>query len=124
MRLSVPKVRELARSRGVSLAEALRRSGVSRTAFYALARRRSLLPKTIRALSEALGVEPDDLLDAAPEPPEVVAERRLRAAREILRRHPDASFENVWHTLTLLDLPPAERLNRSLTRGRARAVHR
>jgi hypothetical protein len=49
---------------------------------------------------------------------------RLREAQAICAAEPEASFENVWHTLVLLDDPPVERLNRSLIRGRAIAVHR
>jgi hypothetical protein len=48
---------------------------------------------------------------------------RLREAQAICAVEPEASFENVWHTLVLLDEPPVERLNRSLVRGRAIAVH-
>lgn len=50
--------------------------------------------------------------------------RRIQEVRAICAANPLASFENVWHTLTLLDLPPIERLNRSLLRGRPIPVHR
>jgi hypothetical protein len=49
---------------------------------------------------------------------------RLEEARQICAAEPDASFENVWHTLILLELSPIERLNRGLLRGRAIAVQR
>ena len=45
-------------------------------------------------------------------------------ARRICAECPEASFENVWHTLALLEMEPIERLNRSLTRGRATAIRR
>ena len=48
----------------------------------------------------------------------------LREAKGICARHPRASFDNVWHTLCLLELTPEERLNRSLIRGRAATVQR
>ena len=49
---------------------------------------------------------------------------RRRKALGICAANPEAAFENVWHTLILLDLPPLERLNRSLQRGRAVPLQR
>jgi len=123
MRLSAEKVKSLARQRGESLSGLLRRANVSRTAFYSLSRRGSVLPKTVLALSEALGVSESDLLEAVPRSKEVGHQRRLREAQSIVGAVPGASFENVWHALCLLDLDPVARLNRSLIRGRASAIH-
>lgn len=51
--------------------------------------------------------------------------RRLSArVKKVLTAHPDADPDNVRHTLILLELPPFERLQRSLIRGRARAILR
>ena len=50
--------------------------------------------------------------------------RRIQEAQAVCEAHPSASFENVWHALTLLELPPIERLNRSLLRGRPIPLHR
>jgi hypothetical protein len=45
--------------------------------------------------------------------------RQLAAQVEfVLRLNPNANPENVRHTLILLELPPFERLQRSLIRGR------
>jgi hypothetical protein len=49
---------------------------------------------------------------------------RLERARGICDAEPEASFENVWHALILLEEPPLDRLNRSLIRGRTAAVQR
>lgn len=124
MKLSGTKVRSLSRQQGESLSEVLRRAGVSRTAYYSLVRRDSVLPKTILALAAALGVPSSEILESTL--PSVGAEhqRRLHEARAIVATSPDTSFENVWHALCLLDLAPTERLNRSLIRGRATAIHR
>jgi len=46
----------------------------------------------------------------------------LREAEDICRAEPAASFENVWHTLLLLEREPAERLNIGLMRGRFSTV--
>jgi hypothetical protein len=39
-----------------------------------------------------------------------------------LAAHPNADPDNVRHTLILLELPPLERLQRGLIRGRATAI--
>jgi hypothetical protein len=43
---------------------------------------------------------------------------RRRKALAICAAEPEASFENVWHALILLEMSPLERLDWSLTRGR------
>jgi len=51
--------------------------------------------------------------------------RRLSAqVGKVLTAHPHANADNVRHTLILLELPPLERLQRSLIRGRATAIFR
>ena len=123
MRLDISRVRRLARAQSKSLSGLLRQARVSRTAFYSLARRPSVLPSTVHALALELGVRATDLLDETVGPPDVRSAKRLRSARSICAAEPAASFENVWHTLLLLDMTPLERLNRSLLRGHTRTVH-
>jgi transcriptional regulator with XRE-family HTH domain len=124
MRLDAEKIHRLSRERGLSVSALLRRSGVSRTAYYSLARRPSVLPGSLHSLADALGVTTSDLL--APDRPDTdaQAQRHIREAGTICKRSPGASFENVWHTLCLLEISPLERLNRSLLRGRTASVHR
>jgi hypothetical protein len=51
--------------------------------------------------------------------------RQINArVEQILALHPDADPDNIRHTLILLELPPLERLQRSLIRGRATAIFR
>jgi hypothetical protein len=76
MRLAPEKRRLLARARGLTRSEALRRGKVNR------------------------------------------AVALLQEARRIQARYPQCSFDNIWQTLWLLELGPAERLQRSLIRGR------
>jgi AcrR family transcriptional regulator len=124
VKLAREKVHLLARARGLTLSEVLRRARVSRNTFYHLARRPTVLPGSVHALGEALGVRSSELLD---EPPPSAPDRTaalLREARRIRARHPRSSFENIWHTLWLLDVSPAERLRRSLVRGRTTSPHR
>jgi hypothetical protein len=117
MRLDHEETKRITQERGRSLTSVLSAAGVSRTAYYSLVRRDSILPKTIRDLARELAVEPERLLRKVPT--EVTYERRLERTRAVCERHPGTDFQNVWHTLTLLDLPPIERLRRSLRRGRA-----
>jgi hypothetical protein len=41
---------------------------------------------------------------------------------KVLALHPGADPDNIRHTLILLELPPLERLQRSLIRGRATTI--
>jgi len=43
---------------------------------------------------------------------------------DVLSEYPDADPDNVRHTLILLEMPPLERLQRSLIRGRSAALRR
>jgi len=117
MRLNHEEAKRIAREQGRTLTGALDRAGVSRTAYYSLRRRSNILPRTILDLAAELGIEPERLLRKTPTA--LTYERRLQHTREICERFPGTDFHNVWHTLTLRDLPPEERLRRSLRRGRA-----
>jgi hypothetical protein len=50
------------------------------------------------------------------------ARRLSTRVEKVLALHPHADRDNVRHTLILLELPPLERLQRSLIRGRATAI--
>ena len=45
----------------------------------------------------------------------------MASVRAVLAERPEADPDNVRHTLILLQHPPLERLQKSLTRGRALA---
>jgi hypothetical protein len=122
MKLSSDLIREHCSRRGLTLGSLLKEAGVSRTAYYSLVRKSSVLPGSVTAIASTLGVSPSEILESSPLS-EQEAQVRLREARKILRQHPNASFENVWHTLVLLDETPLERLRRSLLRGRAIDLH-
>ena len=121
MKLDAEAIRRRCEAKGLPLSRLLREAGVSRTAYYSLLRRDSVLPKTVLKLSASLGASPSQLLDGSAME-QLRARRRLIAAKRIMQGNPGAAFENVWHTLVLLDEPPAERLNRALRRGRAGTV--
>jgi len=123
MRLSGDKVKKICRQRGLRLKDALEGAGVSRTAYYSLQRKDSVLPKSLLALAHFLDVEPVELLDKAVGPG-LRARLLLRQVDRILAAHPEADRENVLHTLLMLEDSPAERLERGLARGRALDLHR
>ena len=121
MKLDVEAIRRRCAARGLPLSRVLRDAGISRTAYYSLVRRESVLPKTVLKLAAALDTSASGLLDETTSE-ERRARRRVNAAKRIAGTDRRASFENVWHTLALLDEPPIARLNIALRRGRARAV--
>lgn len=117
MRFSIARVREHCRRRGESLSEMLRRAGVSRNAFYSLARRGSLLPGSLLRVGEALETQPENLVEA--EDSKVDSMRRLLAKAEaIAKQNPGADFDTIRHVLLLLRKDPLERLRRALVRAR------
>ena len=122
MRISVKRVQRLCAARGFSLQGLLETAGVSRTAYYSLARRRSILPRSLHAMARTLDVAPSTLLEEEP-PAAARARELLEKARSILAHTPRATFDNVWHTLALLDESPIERLRRSLLRARSVDLH-
>ena len=122
MKLNAALIRRHCSERGLSLKELLTDAGVSRTAYYSLVRKDSVLPRSVGALAGALGVLPSDLLSEA-DTETWRAQAMLRKAQRVVNRNPGVSFEDVWHTLVLLDEPPIERLRRSLLRGHAHDTH-
>ena len=124
MRFNARAVKDVARLQGLTLSEALRRAGVSRTAFYSLTRRSSAVPATVTSLARALGVPTSRLLQESAGCVQGRGVNLEREARHILSRNRRSEFANLWHTLNLLELTPAERLARSLVRGRTRPLHR
>lgn len=55
----------------------------------------------------------------------IASARKLREQVEkVVELFPDVDRDNVRHTLILLDLPPLERLQRSLLRARASTIRR
>ena len=73
-------------------------------------------------MARMLDVAPSSILEEEP-PATARVQVLLAKARTVLAREPRATFENVWHTLVLLDETPIERLRRSLLRARATDLH-
>ena len=52
------------------------------------------------------------------------SERLWQQAHRVAKAHPDVDAGDVYHALRCLELSPAERLQRGLSRGRLRAYAR
>lgn len=109
------RVRAACAARGVGLGDALGNAGVSRNAFYTLARRDCVVPRSILQLAQALDVPVSSLLVDAPSEADRMISHAKTAARIADERGGDA--DNLRHTLILLDEPPWDRLRRALRRG-------
>ena len=95
----------------------LREAGVSRNAFYTLARKDSVVPQSVIRISEHFGVSVSELLDDVLSSTQRM--KRLTAeSNRISKRHTGVDRDNIRHTLLLLEEKPIERLRRALRRGR------
>lgn len=116
MRIDPVRIKALCRRQGISLNELLKRSGVSKTAYYSLTRRGIVIPKSLLRLCKTLGTEATALLDSLDK--EAIKDLVLKEELSLLlRRYTSANRENLWHTLLLLEENPVNRLNRALKRS-------
>jgi transcriptional regulator with XRE-family HTH domain len=117
MVLNPEKIKYLCKENGLSLKDLLAKSGVSKTAYYYLLYKDSLLPKSVHALASVLKVPPSDFLDDFNN-----EERKIiqidRQTTEIMKMNPQLDRDNVRLTLLLMEEEPIERLTRGLIRGR------
>ena len=117
MKVAADRIRALCRQRGWKLTALLREAGVSRNAFYSLARRESIVPHSLRAIADRLDLPVSAMLEEEPG-----AADRMRAVmhqtEQIVRGGTDLEPENIRHTLVLLAEEPVDRLRRALRRGR------
>jgi hypothetical protein len=123
MNLAKDKVAELCRQKGISLSALLKNAGVSRNAYYSLTRRDSILPKSIIAITDELGVPPGKILEEGATRDKLACQLADNVAM-VMREHPDSDPDNVRHTLLLLQEQPLDRLRRALTRGQGAAAYR
>lgn len=117
MRLSQKKLKEVCDSRGLGLTEALAKAGVSRTAYYSLTRKDSVVPSSLVALAGYLKVPVFDLLfDEALELRQ--HQLLLTEVDNIVSRNKISERDNVRHTLISLQRLPIERLATALRGAR------
>lgn len=117
MWLDPASIKKYCKKKGLTLAQALEAASVSKTAYYSLTRKASVLPESIYSLAESLGVEPYKLLKWGPVE-EARIRRREARLRKVLTKHPEVDRDNAWHTLIMLERTPLERLEGALRRGR------
>jgi hypothetical protein len=117
MKLSLDKVELLCKRRSLHIGEMLQTAGVSRNAFYSLARKNSVIPRSLIRIAECLAVPVAALFDDTVTPTERI-KSLLAEANRISKRHRDVDRDTVRHTLLLLDEKPVDRLRRALRRGR------
>lgn len=118
MRLSLKKIESLCRQNDSSIGSMLREAGVSRNAYYTLARKRAVVPKSLLHIADHFGVSVSNLLEESSTPTERIKSLAAETER-IIKQHSDAERDNVRHTLILLEEKPIDRLRRSLRRGRS-----
>lgn len=116
MKIDVDKIKESCIEQGFTLTEALDRAGVSRNAFYTLARKKNLLPKTVSDVAEALGLEESEILRESLTP-EAQVRKLYQDVERIVSKETIHEPDNVRLTLQLLEKQPIERLRTALTRG-------
>ncbi len=116
MHISPQNLKTLCHKKKLRLKDLLTKAGVSKTAFYSLLRKDSVLPRSIHALAKALGENPSALLEEGNA--EVKRIRDIAALTDkIMVLHPEADRDNIRHTLLLLREPPIERLKRGILRA-------
>ena len=116
MYISKEKLEKLLKERNISLKTLLNRAGVSKTAFYHLLYKDTVLPNSIHAIAKALGVRPSRILEEIDQEAERIKEAAWMTDK-IMSNCPSLDRENVRHTLLLLQEEPLNRLRRSLIRG-------
>jgi AcrR family transcriptional regulator len=117
VKISLNKVEYECRRRDLSVGDLLREAGVSRNAFYSLARKDYVVPLSLIRIASRLDISVSDLLEETATP----AARMKAIAAEaalLVGRYPEVDPDNVRHTLILLSEKPVERLRRALRRGR------
>ena len=118
MKLSLDKVEAMCCRLGMPVGRMLREARVSRNTFYTLARKNSVVPKSLMRVAERLGVPVSALLIES-----YTSSGRIKniinEMDRFLERHQDVDRDNVRHTLLLLNEKPVERLRRALRRGRS-----
>jgi len=117
VQLSSEKLKKQCGQRQMRLSDVLKQAGVSRTAYYSLVRKDSVLPKSILRIARHLDVNPSALLDNG--------EAKVRHLRDLqnqavalAKRYPNCDRDVMFRTLLNLELPPIERLRRALIRAR------
>jgi len=117
MRISIQAIKDQCLQQKITISELLTKAGVSRNAFYTLAREDSILPKSVRAIAKSLKISPSEFL-TEDDPETERMKLLLNKVDELAGKYKQVDRDNIRHTLLLLSEPPIDRLRRALTRGR------
>lgn len=123
MHISSERLKQFCRKKKLVLKDLLFQAGVSRTAYYSLLRKDTVLPQSVCRIAKRLGAKPSEILEEEG-PEERQAGRLQRKLDRVMTCHPKADRDNVLHTLRLLEIPPIERLKRGLLRAQKFNFHR
>lgn len=123
MKISMQKLGKICAERKTSLSALLAQAQVSRNALYSLARKNSVLPRSISDIAAHLNVRPSDFLE---DEDVLVAKARLllRKINRIAEKHPGIDRDNIRHMFLLLEEKPEERLRRALLRAQKPDIRR
>ena len=123
MRIKTEAIKAYCKQYGWTLDDLLKKAGVSRTAYYALTRKDSILPKSIQSIAKEMNVSPSEILL---DPDKEVREMRAlyEKARAVSQKYPKVNVENVMHTFVMLKKTPLERLRKGLLRGKTTHFYR
>ncbi len=123
MKIDMKRLKSICAGQDLTLSELLQSAGVSRNAFYTLARQDSILPRSIQVIANHLQIPPSSFL--ADEGSDTQKGMNLiRRVRNIVNHHELADPDNIRHTLILLEEKPVERLRRALLRARRFNIQR
>jgi hypothetical protein len=123
VQLSSLKFKKRCAQRRISLCDVLKQAGVSRTAYYSLVRKKSVLPKSILRIASHLDINPAALLDN--DAAKIKHIRELQAKAGVISlKYPECDRDVIFRTLLNLEKPPVERLRRALIRARQPAIHK
>lgn len=122
MRISRQKLSNLLNTKGLRLSGLLKKAHISKTAYYSILRKESVLPRSIVTMAETLGVRPSAILEE-----ENSEEKKLRRiigqTEKIVGANPLIDRDNVIHTLLLLHEKPIDRLARGIIRAKKFNFH-
>ena len=116
MRMAEDKLKSICSEQGMSISDLLNQAGISRNAFYTLARKKNVLPHSIRAIANTLNISASEFMEPEQSPVEK-AQKLYSEIGRVKKAHKDVDPDNVRHTLQLLDEKPVDRLRRALTRA-------
>ncbi len=123
MRISLEVIKDKCHQQKITLSALFKQAGVSRNAFYTLAREEFILPKSIRAIAKSLNISPSEFLTEDDREMEKM-KLLLKEVDDIARKYKNIDRDNIRHTLLLMREPPIENLRRALTRGQRQHIHR